>query len=615
MGAKFSFIVFVVAGLWFALGASSEGPIVETKYGKIIGKTRNFVDQEGGGGDGIKDVNAFLGIPYASPPVNNLRFRPPERPAAWKPDIYDAKSFRNVCAQFEVSYFADSIRLAWSDFTWSNYSSEDCLYLNVFAPSRNATNNCSLYPVIVFIHGGSYAFGTTTRHTTPGEVLPRFGVVLVTIQYRLGPFGFMTTGDEAARGNWGMLDQVQALKWIQENIQAFGGDPNKVTLLGVSSGGASVGLHMLSPLSKGLFHKAIMESGVEFSPFAFSSVQKAVNKTKRAAQKLGCVTENHIEMMECLRAQKTSEILKYYEWRNVGPVIDDFFIHDTPENLRRSGNFCSVPLISGFNSHEGSHNTPEKLRPPNEITPQVFKESIVDFVKNQTFHEDDMTSSLIEDAIEFQYTPWGKQQNSLTLREKIVDIQSDYYVSAPTLEVLEIHSQKAVTFMYEFSHRSERNTAEDWRGVQHGDNTPYDFGAPLLNISSMNFTEEDKNVSRLIMSFYANFAKYGAPTPSPVHGVNWTEFNRTHGRYLAIQGKPEVKANFNPHRMAFWNRYYPRLVNFSKDMVNFKAPSEKELTQTTNSGNSGHPIVAKKLPGQGLLGTILTCALFHLAAV
>lgn len=614
MGTKFFFIVFVVAGLWFALAASSERPIVETNYGKIIGKTRNFVDEEGGGGGigGIKDVNAFLGIPYASPPVNNLRFRPPERPAAWKPKIYDATSFRNVCAQLEVTHFETSIRLAWSDFTWNNYSSEDCLYLNVFAPAKNARNNSSLYPVIVFIHGGSYVFGTTTRHTTPGEVLPRFGVVLVTIQYRLGPFGFMTTGDEAARGNWGMLDQVQALKWVQENIGAFGGDPNKVTLLGVSSGGASVGLHILSPLSKGLFHKAIMESGVEFSPFAFSSVQKAVNKTKRAAQKLGCVTEKHKEMMECLRAQKTREILKHYEWQNVGPVIDYFFMHDTPKNLRRSGNFSSVPLISGFNSHEGMHNVPKKFQSPIEITPQLFKESIVDFVKNHTFHEDDLTSSLLGEAIEFQYTPWGKQQNSLTLREKMVDMQSDYYVSAPTLEVLAIHSQKAVTFMYEFSHRSKKNASEDWRWVRHGDNTPYDFGLPLLNISSMDFSEEDKDVSRLIMSFYANFAKDGAPTPSPVQGVNWTEFNRTHGRYLAIQGKPEVKANFNPYRMAFWNRYYPRLVNFSKDM---KAPSEEEENPTANQENSGSPTAAKKQSGQGLLGTILTCALLHRAAV
>ncbi|XP_068716110.1 pyrethroid hydrolase Ces2a-like [Montipora foliosa] len=594
----------VVGRSSFAVAIPSERPIVETKYGKIVGKTRNFVDEASGGGGGIiKNVNAFLGIPYASPPVNNLRFRPPKSPDAWKPKIYNATSFRNVCAQYHAPYFEKSTRLVWPEYAWNKHSSEDCLYLNVFTPRRNARNASEIYPVIMFIHGGGYVFGTTTRHTTPGEVLPRFGVVLVTIQYRLGPFGFMTTGDEAAKGNWGMLDQVHALKWIQENIKAFGGDPNKVTILGVSSGGASVGLHMLSPLSKGLFHQAIMESGVELSPFAFRTVQEAVKKTKTTAKELGCVTENHPEMMECLRAKDTNEILKHYPWQFVGPVIDNFFIYDTPENLRRSGKFHSVPLIGGFNSNEGAHNTPQTFYPPTEITPQVFKEFIEEFVK--TFHQDDTTATLIEDAIEFQYTPWSKKRDSLTLREMIVDIQSDYYVSAPTLEVLGFHSQKAATFMYEFSHRSKWNTAEEWKGVQHGDNTPYDFGAPFLNITSLNFTDEDKNVSRLIMSLYANFAKKGVPTTSSLNGVTWTEFNKTHGLYLTIQGKPEMRANFNPRRMAFWNSYYPRLVNFLKNM-----PDQMKTLENSSQLNSGNEISAP-----GSLGVVVTGVLFLQAAV
>lgn len=581
----------------------SDTLLVETKYGKILGRTRYFSEQLSGD---IKSVNTFLGIPFASPPVNRLRFRPPQAPAVWKPRVYNATFFRNVCQQLQNPYFEKSIRIVWPGFTWEKDSSEDCLYLNIFAPGKNATNTSEPYPVIMFIHGGSYVFGTTARHTTPGEVLPRRGVVLVTIQYRLGPFGFLTTGDSAAPGNWGLLDQVQALKWIQENIKAFGGDPNKVTILGVSSGGASVGLHLLSPRSEGLFHHAIAESGVEFSPFAFQSVKEAALKTKKTAMKLGCNSENSHDMIKCLRKKDAQSIVQNYGWKSTGPVIDNYFIYDTPESLRRSGKFYRVPLIGGFNSDEGAHNTPEVYHPPTEITSSVFRDSIKSFVKNQTFHDNEKTAVLIEDAIEFQYTPWSKTSDSPTLRQNMIDIQSDYFVAAPTVEVLGIHSIGAPAYMYEFSHRSKVNTADAWMGVKHGDNTPYDFGAPFMNITSLKFTEEDQNVSSLIMSLYANFAKYGNPTPHAVQGVTWGEFNRTTRLYLRIQGRPEIQANFEPQRMAFWNSYYPRLLNFSNHIA-------QEGRSGTNRSNHNEGV--ERVSNPVLLSLLLASMLFFFAPV
>lgn len=603
MQVKSSSIVglIVLESVLLGIAISSDTLLVETKYGKILGRTQHFSKQLSGD---IRSVNTFLGIPFASPPINRLRFRSPEPPAIWKPHIYNATFFRNVCQQQKISYFEDSIRIVWPGFTWEKDSSEDCLYLNIFAPGKNATNTSELYPVIMFIHGGSYVFGTTARHTTPGEVLPRMGVVLVTIQYRLGPFGFLTTGDSAAPGNWGLLDQVQALKWIQENIKAFGGDPNKVTILGVSSGGASVGLHLLSPRSEGLFHHAIAESGVEFSPFAFQSVKDAALKTKFTAMKLGCNSENTHNMIKCLRKKDAQSIVLNYGWESTGPVIDNYFINDTPESLRRSGKFYRVPLIGGFNSDEGAHNTPEVYRPPTKITSSVFRESIKSFVKDNTFHDNEKTAVLIEDAIEFQYTPWSKTSDSPTLRKKIINIQSDYFVAAPTLEVLGIHSMSAPTYMYEFSHRSKANTEDAWMGVKHGDNTPYDFGAPFSNITSLKFTEEDQNVSSLIMSLYANFAKFGNPTPQAVQGVTWGEFNRTTKLYLRIQGRPEMQANFESQRMAFWNSYYPRLLNFSNHIA-------QEATSGTNQGNHNEGV--ERLSNPVLLSLLLAGILFFLA--
>lgn len=558
---NWSIVVFIVVACFsFGITNLSATIIVETQYGEIIGKTTQFLDEN----DGFQTVYSFLGVPFASPPVNELRFEPPQRPAAWKPRTYNATFFRNVCPQKNLSYFEKSIRNVWPEFSWENDSNEDCLYLNIFTPGNKPSNASHFHPVIMFIHGGSYAFGTTARHTTPGEVLPRLGVVLVTIQYRLGPFGFMTAGDGVARGNWGMLDQVEALKWIKENIEVFGGDPNRVTILGVSSGGASVGLHILSPLSEGLFHRAITESGVEFSPFAFNSVKKAIDKTNITAGKLSCDTTSSKRMMDCLRSKSAQSIIDKFDWRNTGPIIDRYFIYDTPKNLRRSGKFNKVPLISGFNSHEGAHNTPQEFHPPRDITTSVLREFINNFVENHILQDNNKTTVIIEDAIEFQYTPWSKTPDSPSLRQEIVNIMSDYYVAAPTLGVLGIHSALAPTYMFEFNHRSAESDTDAWRGVAHGENTPYVFGAPFLNSTALNFTNEDRNISRLIMTLYANFAKYGNPTPYRVHGVIWDRFNTASKLYLRINNRSQMGAYYESRRMAFWNNYYPKILNLTK---------------------------------------------------
>lgn len=558
---NWSIVVFIVVACFsFGITNLSATIIVETQYGEIIGKTTQFLDEN----DGFQTVYSFLGVPFASPPVNELRFEPPQRPAAWKPQTYNATFFRNVCPQKNLSYFEKSIRNVWPEFSWENDSNEDCLYLNIFTPGNKPSNAGHFHPVIMFIHGGSYAFGTTARHTTPGEVLPRLGVVLVTIQYRLGPFGFMTAGDGVARGNWGMLDQVEALKWIKENIEVFGGDPNRVTILGVSSGGASVGLHILSPLSEGLFHRAITESGVEFSPFAFNSVKKAIDKTNITAGKLSCDTTSSKRMMDCLRSKSAQSIIDKFDWRNTGPIIDRYFIYDTPKNLRRSGKFNKVPLISGFNSHEGAHNTPQEFHPPRDITTSVLREFINNFVENHILQDNNKTAVIIEDAIEFQYTPWSKTPDSPSLRQEIVNIMSDYYVAAPTLGVLGIHSALAPTYMFEFNHRSAESDTDAWMGVAHGENTPYVFGAPFLNSTALNFTNEDRNISRLIMTLYANFAKYGNPTPHRVHGVIWDRFNTASKLYLRINNRSQMGAYYESRRMAFWNNYYPKILNLTK---------------------------------------------------
>lgn len=317
---------------------------VSTTYGEIEGLTMPSYPSVS---TQFISVSMFLGVPFAAPPIGTLRLKPPQPPNSWEPNIRQAKTHGNIC---------------WQDTTFEfifnpygrNYTvSEDCLYLDVYTPNISLS-----LPVMVYIHGGGYGSGAAIGY--PSEVLALQGVVVVVIQYRLGPFGFLTTGDSAAPGNFGMLDQVEALKWVKDNIDKFGGNANKVTIFGESAGGSSVTLHLLSPLSDGLFHQVIAESGVDVSPWATQSVSFGVGFAEELAQKLNCPTENHKEMVGCIRKKDAVDVQKastspnyrlvdYLQW---APVVDKFFLHDTPQNLRKKGSFKKTPLMISFNSDE-----------------------------------------------------------------------------------------------------------------------------------------------------------------------------------------------------------------------------------------------------------------------
>jgi len=238
-----------IAGLLAATStlALADSLTVKTEQGKVQGKTIN---------DG--KVKAFLGLPYAAAPVGDLRWKAPEAAAKWKGER-DATKFGAHCAQGPV--FADMI------FQDSGQS-EDCLFLNVYTPADSTAK--SKLPVMFWIHGGGYSGGASSEPRHNGDFLPLKGVVLVTINYRLGVFGFLATADMAkeangAAGNYGLLDMVSALEWVKANIKNFGGDPANVTIFGESAGSFAVSTLMASPLAQGLFAKGIGESGGAFS--------------------------------------------------------------------------------------------------------------------------------------------------------------------------------------------------------------------------------------------------------------------------------------------------------------------------------------------------------------
>ena len=175
------------------------------------------------------------------------------------------------------------------------------------------------------------------------------------------------------------------------------------------------------------------------------------------------------------------------------------------------------------------------------------------------------TADVIEDALEFMYTPWPDNSDKYALRSQLVDLVGDYYYFAPSHEVADIHSEVAPVYMYEFAHRSKFSFNAEWMGVDHGTNAPYDFGSPLVPRWPFQHSEADNNVSVFIMTTYANFARFGDPTPQPVSDVTWERFNSSHRAYLRVDANPKMAASFNPRRMAFWNDYYPELVELKFD--------------------------------------------------
>ena len=357
--------------------------IASTKYGDIEGVVTSYPNATGP----FKFVNKFLGVPFAAPPTGDLKFKPPEPPQQWKPNVRQAKKHGNICWQDDT--FESYIRF----FTQVIKYSEDCLYLDVYTPNVNLS-----LPVMVYIHGGGYEGGTALIF--PSDILALHGVVVVVIQYRLGPFGFLATGNSAAPGNYGMLDQVAALKWVKGNIENFGGDPSKVTIFGESAGGTSVSLHLMSPLSKDLFYQVIAESGVDLSPFATQPTSRAIRFAKELAQKLDCTTSDHKSMVDCIRGkegldiQKAAKLIKdpshqYLSW---APVVDKNFLHDTPRNLRKKEEFKKVPLMIGFTSNEGatflgpvaksSFGLTETL--DNGVSPSYFKKFLTSLAHAQS---------------------------------------------------------------------------------------------------------------------------------------------------------------------------------------------------------------------------------------
>ncbi|XP_064015975.1 fatty acyl-CoA hydrolase precursor, medium chain-like isoform X2 [Pogoniulus pusillus] len=531
-----SLILSVGSTALLATGQKSEQPEAETKYGRVRGYQFRVDAAE-------KSVNVFLGLPFAKPPLGPLRFSEPQPPEPWK-GVRDATSYPPMCLQDKVrgQFFSDLITNRKEKVVLQ--VSEDCLYLNVYAPV--STEAPEKLPVLVWIHGGALVFGAASSYD--GSALAAFdNVVVVTIQYRLGITGYFSTGDQHARGNWGYLDQVAALRWIQENIIHFGGDPGSVTIFGESAGGVSVSALILSPLAKGLFHKAISESGTAVRMLFTGQPQE---EAREIAAAFGCDKSSSAAMVECLRGKTGEELIEttvklHSVFANSCP--DGVFFPKSPMELLSEKMINPVPYIIGVNNCEFAWGLPKLLMNLPDFTDGLDKDVAYQLLKNILVFTFKAGSSEIADQVYKEYI--GKTENRAEVRDGLLDAIGDFMFVAPSIEVARYHRDAGnQVYFYEFQHRpsSMAGVVPEFVKADHAAEIAFVFGKPFLAGQA---TEEESKLSRTVMRYWTNFAKNGNPNGEDL--VHWPQYDQDEN-YLEIDLVQKASKKLKEGKMEFW---------------------------------------------------------------
>ncbi|CAK5098985.1 unnamed protein product [Meloidogyne enterolobii] len=387
---------------------------------------------------GANEFAVFKGIPYAAPPVGSLRFQLPELPAKWR-GVMNASQYAPMCAQRHRDRAIDPLNL------YKIHISEDCLYLNVFAPPQFTNDS---YPTIVFLHGGRFQYGSSAdypQHAILNNFVSR-KVVFVSLNFRLGPMGFLSTGDSVLPGNLGLWDILLALKWVQINAHVFGGDPNNVLLMGHGSGASAASLLALSPKAEGLFHKIMLMSGTAITPGTVRDT--AINATWALDARLHCRSFNSSELLECFKKQLRDEILDFEpdpdpDYDLFVPIIDgeQGIIPDDPESLALSRR--KMPIMLGTTRDESALQILLLKEKPVNLSEGLLISEAEQLVTNLTSSYTGFTNKqLIGEATKHEYI-WSK-------------MFSHFWYDAPTSRLATYYARQAMpVFLYSFDHVSE----------------------------------------------------------------------------------------------------------------------------------------------------------------
>jgi para-nitrobenzyl esterase len=484
-----------VVGMAMASLVWAAGPRVSVDTGVVEGKT------EGG-------VSSFLGIAYAAPPVGDARWKPPARVAKWS-GIRQATAFGSRCAQ----------GLVYDDMVFRDPGpSEDCLTLNVWTPAElGKTQPAAHLPVMVWIYGGGFRAGGTSEARQDGGNLAKLGVVVVSMNYRLGIFGFFTHPElvaespKKAAGNYGLMDQAAALEWVQKNIGAFGGDPKNVTIFGESAGSASVSALMASPLAKGLFQKAIGESGAEFG--------KGENRFRTLAEREiedATFLKNELgaKSLKELRATPATKLVEASMKKTVDPEgykfrpgVDGYFLPESPAAIFAAAKQNDVSLLAGWNRDEGD----AELDGKRDFGAAEYK---------------------ISAAREFgprasEFLKLYPGNTDAEARRSQQDYKGDDFIAWSTWRWIEAQkaSGKKPVYRYRFDLSLPSAEKPEGLGAYHSGEIEYVFG--VLDSKGLPWRAEDRALSAQMQKYWTNFARTGDP-----HGEGlpkWPEYRRDDG--------------------------------------------------------------------------------------
>uniref|UniRef100_A0A6I8MZK4 Carboxylic ester hydrolase n=2 Tax=Ornithorhynchus anatinus TaxID=9258 RepID=A0A6I8MZK4_ORNAN len=521
-------------------------------------------------------VSAFLGVPFAEPPTGPRRFLPPEPKRPW-PGVRDATAFQRVCYQYVDSQFPGFPGAEmWNP---NRALSEDCLYLNVWVPSPRPRRA----PVLVWIYGGGFYSGAASLDVYDGRFLASAErVVLVSMNYRMGAFGFLALpGSPEAPGNVGLLDQRLALRWVRANAAAFGGDPGAVTLFGESAGAASVGLHLLSPASRALFLRAVLQSGAPNGPWATVSAAEARRRATLLARLVGCPPapgsgpgpSNDTDLVACLRARPPQALVDR-EWEVLPqesvfrfafvPVVDGDFLTDTPEALLGAGDFHGLQVLVGVVQDEGSYflvyGAPGFSKDNDSL---ISRAQFLAGVRLGVPH----ASELAAEAVALHYTDWLNPDDPVGNREALDDMVGDHNVVCPIVQLAgRLAAGGAQVYAYLFDHRASTLAWPPWMGVPHGYEIEFVFGLPLE--PALNYTPAERALARRMMRYWADFARSGDPneasTPEAAEGPGprWPPYTAGGQHYVMLNVRPlEVRQGLRAQPCAFWNTFLPKLLS------------------------------------------------------
>ncbi|XP_071825867.1 acetylcholinesterase-like [Apostichopus japonicus] len=545
--------------------ATGEDVFVDLQLGTVQGMSVDFIENKFI--NKSTKINVFKGIPYAEPPG---RYRAPVAKQNWS-GVFNATAFGASCEQCDNVPAIDAL------YTYS----EDCLFLNIYAPNQTTGK----VPVMVFIHGGGFTSGSSMADKYSGIPLASVGdVILVTINYRVGVTGFLATGDAASPGNYGLLDQAEALRWVRNNIEAFGGDSSKITIFGGSAGAICVDFHLISKYSRDLFDQAILESGSVSAKWIFNEYNEAF----RLGRSVNCSSTDTTELVECLRQidARTLENIARAAQIRFGPTVDGTFLDESPITIIQRGDFKDCPVIVGFNRDDGTLSMRISfIEYAFTEEPPVINQSSFNMLVTETqTRYNPVRYEIVEDSIKQQYVDWAHWDDpNHDYFDTMSRIYGDEAFSCPCLKTARDRAMMTSHPVYLYFFTQVPTTSvfaingygPGWLGAGHAEEIQYVFGYPFIpEMQEWHgpMTDGESEFSVKFMQFWTNFAKSGDPSrpdsnSSPGQGDwEWPAFTIPELQYKELAIDMSIDRGLKADECAFWNAFNPDLTSYIASM-------------------------------------------------